>query len=159
MKRKGRGGQYRFMIRNLGEAHSSVAAFLCLLRRMFFWMEGPVFSGRGKQRSGIGRGRLMPLVKWCWHAEGLLWEVVIHHDFRMTQSSTLLLGLWSGIHDWCEVHVRVGWKNEKETVCVYVLNISKDRTVVKLFLWRRLFNFPSLLFSCFVKEVNGSSTD
>lgn len=155
------GKQYRFKITNLGEAHSTVAAFICLCWRIFFQnLVRGMNGGSGalrpeKQRSGIGWGRLMPLVKWCWHAEGLLWEVVIHHDFRMTQSSTRLLGLWSGIHDGCEVEVCVGGRSEKETVCFSVLNIRKDRPAVELFLWRSLFNFPIHL----VKEVNWGSTD
>lgn len=102
--------------------------------------------GLGKQRNGIGWSRLMPLVKWCWHAEGLLWEVVIHHDFRMTQSSTRLLGLWSGIRDWCEVDVCVKWRSEKETVCICGLWIGKDRPVVKLFLWRGVYLISPSLF-------------
>lgn len=99
--------------------------------RQGFERRSPALSVRGKQRRGIGWGRLMPLVKWCWHAEELLWEVVIHHDFRMTQSSTLLLGLWSGIHDWCQVDVCVGGSSEKETACICLLKINNDLLVVK----------------------------
>lgn len=44
-------------------------------------------------KSGIGWARLMPLVKWCWHAEGLLEEDVIHHDFRMSQKQHSALGV------------------------------------------------------------------
>lgn len=100
----GGGAEDTFTIRNLCEAHSFCGSLHMSPREDVFFPEscqgfgrkGPALSGRRKRRSGIGWGRLMPLVKWCWHAEGLLWEVVIHHDFRMTQSSTLLLGLWSG---------------------------------------------------------------
>lgn len=66
----GGGGKYRFMIRNSGEAHSSVATLICLLRRIFFFrIMSMVLIGEsgalrpGKQRSGIGWGSLMPLVK------------------------------------------------------------------------------------------------
>lgn len=44
-------------------------------------------------KSGIGWARLMPLVKWCWHAEGLLEEDVIHHDFRMSQKQHSAFGV------------------------------------------------------------------
>lgn len=52
--------------------------------------KSPSLSVGQKWRSAIGRGRLVPLVKWYWHTEGWLEKVVIHHDSTMTQSSALL---------------------------------------------------------------------
>lgn len=121
----------RFTIRNMGKAHSFCASLHMSPKEEFFLLffflrtAGPALPDRGKQRSGIGWARLIPLVKWCWHAEGLLWEVVIHHDFRMTQKQHSAFGVMVWIHDWCEVHVFVGKRSEKET-CFYVLNISKN---------------------------------
>ncbi len=80
---------------------------------------------RRSQAGGKNMGRLMRLVKWCWHAEGLLWEVVIHHDFRMTQSSTLLLGVM--IRDpWLMWIVCVSDGGVRQTECVYVLKRSNQ---------------------------------
>lgn len=99
----------------------SVPAFICLLRRVFFFFKrtaGPALSGRGKQRSGIGWARLMPSVKWCWHAEGLLWEVVIHHDFRMTQKQHSAFGVmvWDPWLMWGACVCRREW--ERDCVCL-----------------------------------------
>lgn len=59
IKREVRGelGGYRFMIRNLGDAYSSVAAFICLLRMTFFFSQScqgferqsPALSGWGSR--------------------------------------------------------------------------------------------------------------
>lgn len=74
----------------------------------------------GKQRSGAGWPRLMPSVKWCWHAEGLLWEVVIHHDLRMTQKLHSAFGVmvWDPWLMWAAcVCPREAWEEGCTCLC------------------------------------------
>lgn len=48
----------------------------------------------------------------------------------------------------------LGGRSERGAVCVFVcVNVSKDRPVVELFLWRSLFNFPSAPLLFFFSNV------
>lgn len=106
--------------------HSFRASLDMSLKDDFFFFKRkrtvrPARSDRGVVLAGPG---------WCLQlndagtqrdCSGKLSSIMISEWLK---SCTRLLGLWSGIHDWCELHVFVRGRRERKAARIYVLNRS-----------------------------------
>lgn len=110
--------------------HSFCASLDMSLKDDFFFFQEKKNGASGTLRPLENRGVALASPGWCLQlndagtqrdCSGKLSSIMI---LEWLKSCTRLLGLWSGIHDWCELHVFVRGRHERKVARVYVLNRS-----------------------------------